>query len=317
MSMQRIDELLKKLEQGGQLPSIETAREMLAQEETEQELRGHICPKCQNKGFYVPLIEDYSDPRFGKSIACDCEIAQANKRRRSAIMIEKLRYKAGSDSGLYRYHPDDLHIDDISKRRLLTLDCLMKARKWSRSQKTALDIAAIFVGTAPNCGIEYNGINKKCFGLFGDKGFGKTLIASAIVNSLEAAGLPAFGIRLVDLIKRVNSVYEKTRAAGSGWDERPEFTASEILDSFINFPILVIDEFEINNVTSSRLDVVESLVNGRYAEGLPTVITTNMDISGIASMWGERVSDRIRDSYWFLKLEGVKLRDTSNEIIIG
>lgn len=315
MSMQRISDLLEKLERGGQLPNIAEARETVANEPVTE---GQVCPKCQNKGFYIPLLEDYTDPRFGKSIACDCEVAQANKRRRSAIMIEKLRYKAGSDSrGLYRYHPDDLHIADLSKRRFLTLDCLMNARKWSNSQKTALDIAAIFVGTAPNCGIEYNGINKKCFGLFGDKGYGKTLIASAIVNSLEADGLPAFGIRLVDLIKRVNSVYEKTRAAGSGYDERPEFTAAEILDAFINFPILVIDEFEINNVTSSRLDVVESLVNGRYAEGLPTVITTNMDISGIAAMWGERVADRIRDSYWFLKLEGIKLRDASNEIVIG
>jgi DNA replication protein DnaC len=311
----KLQDLMQKLEQGGKLPSLAEASKNLAEK---TEISPALCPKCKGNGFYVPAIQDYTDPRFGKPVACDCDAVERNKRRRSAIMIEKLRYKAGADTrGLYRYHPDDLHQDDASKRRPLTLDVLKEARKWSKSQQAAMELASIFVATAPSCSIEYKGVTKKAIGLFGDKGFGKTLIASAVVNSLEAAGQPVFGIRLVDLIKRVNSVYEQTRAANSAYDERPEFTSAEILDAFVNFPILVIDEFEINNVTASRLDVVESLVNGRYAVSLPTFITTNMDVTGISKLWGERVSDRIRDAYWFLKLDGVKLRDTSNEIIIG
>lgn len=314
-NLTKLSELLQKLEQGGQLPSMEVASKTLAESIKETVLR---CPKCLGNGFYTPPIDDSSDPRFGKAVICEeCDAYARNKRRSSAVLIQKLRYKAGMDArGLYRYHPDDLNHADASNRRPLTLDVLMKARKWSASQKAAIDLASLFVESAPACNIEYQGKVKKCIGFFGDKGFGKTLIASAIVNSLEAAGLPAFGIRLVDLIKRVNSVYEQTRAANNHYDERPEFTSAEILDAFINFPILVIDEFELNNVTSSRLDVVESLVNGRYAVSLPTIITTNMDVTGIARMWGERVADRIRDAYWFLKLDGLKLRDVSNEIVI-
>lgn len=310
----KLSDLLQKLERGGQLPSIEDAKQKLAESAEEKPA---VCPKCLGNGFFTPKIDDYTDPRFGKVVVCEeCDAHERNKRRRSAVMIERLRYTAGVDTrGLYRYHPDDLHQAE-GNRRPLTLASLKKARQWSDSQKAALNLASIFVNTAPAVSIDYNGTIKKCIGLFGDKGFGKTLIASAVVNSLEAAGLPVFGIRLVDLIKRVNSVYEQTRAAGNSFDERPEFTSAQILDAFINFPILVVDEFEINNVTSSRLDVVESLVNGRYAEGLPTLITTNMDVSGIGKMWGERVADRIRDAYWFLRLDGLKLRDTSNEIVI-
>jgi DNA replication protein DnaC len=311
--MKTLQESIREAQEGGQLPTANkldyeiTKPDYWAERQVSVGQESKNCDKCDGKGvvkYDVPL----DHPHFGKLFPCpeNCEAVSSNRNRRAAVMIEKLRYKAGSEiTGLYRHHPDDRA--KAGQKRSLSLTSLRGFGE--ASQKTAWELCNQFAETAPNVSIAHNGMAKNSLVLYGDKGFGKTLLASAVVNTLEAKGVPVFGARLFDIVKRVNSVYEKTRAANTGYDDRPEFTSSEILAAFASFPVLVIDEFELNNVTDSRMDIVEELINARYVAGLSTLITTNLDQAGIRNKWNARIADRIIDSYWFFKVAGVKLRD--------
>jgi DNA replication protein DnaC len=309
--MKDLSELLKKAQETGVLPKaasyeIEKPEYWTERGAVESPAKAN-CPSCGGLGV-IKYDVPPDHPRFGKFFPCpksDCEAFAKTRINRARLLIDKLRYKAGDMNGLYKYHPEDRHKE--GEKRILDLNSIEGFGE--SSQKNAWGLCKQFADTAPEVSIAHNGMAKNSLVLYGERGYGKTLLASAVANTLEAAGVPVFGARLYDIVKRVNSVYEKTRSANTGYDDRPEFTSSEILSAFSSFPVLVIDEFELNNITDSRMDIVEELVNARYVAGLSTLITTNLDQAGIRSKWNARVADRIIDSYWFFRVAGVKLRE--------
>ena len=262
------------------------------------------CDVCQDMGFVRKILPPHH-PQFGKLFECPatCEAVQNNAAHRSQVMIDELAKKAGHNHGLYLSHPYDRNED-------LTIPSIYHIFQDSHSQKTAYSIVRQILVSLRETGevaLHHDNLVKHSLVLYGDKGYGKTLLASALVNSLVEHHIPAFGARLSYIIKRINDVYQETN---------PQYTASQILYAFASFPVLVIDEFEMNNITASRADIVEELINARYVRKLPTILTTNLDQAGISKKWSGRVADRIIDSFWFYKVAGEKLRHTSSEIQI-
>jgi DNA replication protein DnaC len=77
---------------------------------------------------------------------------------------------------------------------------------------------------------------------------------------------------------------------------------------------LVIDDLgaEYLDVKGHLLSQVDALFDERYANRLPTVITTNLDVVGFKSRYGERVSDRLRESGVFKLVGGKSMRRRSS-----
>lgn len=277
----------------------------------EQYVADYTCAACKDQGqvkYDVPV----EHPDFGKLHPCpnDCTAVRGIRASRAMKQLELLRKKAGdpdNKEGLYRHYPGQPGMR-------LTLSGIQALYSDSQSQRLAYDMASDFVDTAPDVQINANGINRHSLLLHGAKGYGKTLLASAIINSLEDRGVAVWGGRLLTIAKRVYDVFQKTKRADSSYGSYPEFTDSDIRKAFCHFPILIIDELELNNVTNARMELVEELINTRYTEGLPTLITTNLDTEGLRRMWGGRVADRLQDAYWFCEVGGVKLRDTDSQI---
>lgn len=73
-------------------------------------------------------------------------------------------------------------------------------------------------------------------------------------------------------------------------------------------PELVIDDLgvEFADKSGSFLATLDEVVNCRYGNELPTLITTNLDAAAFKSRYGERIADRIRQSGRFANVSAAK-----------
>lgn len=101
--------------------------------------------------------------------------------------------------------------------------------------------------------------------LWGDVGTGKSFLAACIANALLEKGVPVLMTNFSKILNQMGAMYS---------DERYRYIAS-----FNRFSLLIIDDLGIERNTEYALEQVYAVVDERYKEGLPLIITTNLTIS--------------------------------------
>ncbi len=118
--------------------------------------------------------------------------------------------------------------------------------------------------------------------LSGPVGVGKTHLAVAIAQyAIEQHSLPAYFAAVPDLMDHLRSSFSPT--SEEGYDERFEEIRTAAL--------LVLDDLGTENATPWAQEKLYQIINHRYVDRLPTVITTNVDLRKI----DERISSRMLD----------------------
>lgn len=145
---------------------------------------------------------------------------------------------------------------------------------------------------------------KNCIVLFGAVGMGKTGLMAACANEIMARGGSVLYCRVVDVIEAYQSRY--------GHEDYP--TATDVLNDFKTAPLLFLDEFEVINDKPDRLEKIETIIDARRANYLPTFITTNLDQERFRLAWGDRTADRVINMAHWISVEGVKLRQTESPL---
>lgn len=121
--------------------------------------------------------------------------------------------------------------------------------------------------------------------LVGSVGTGKTCLASAISNELEARGfsvvfLTAFGFN--DACRRYHTSFEPSR--------------SETLDALLDADLLVIDDLGTESILRNvTLEYLYTVVSERMNARRHTLITTNLSPAALADRYGERIASRLFD----------------------
>lgn len=193
-----------------------------------------------------------SDPNFGQLVRCTCQTdSDAAKRWKLA------RELSGLDG-------------DLAEHRLSSF---RRREDEDESFGEAVDTCAAWA-QAPHGWLL----------LTGNPGTGKTHLAAAIVNRvLVLGGRPVFCVvpRLVAMLRRSQGEADRERR------DRDDSRWDALLDA----AVLVIDDLGAERSTPFAVEQLYDLINWRYNQRAPTVITTNCRLEDMDG----RIASRLRD----------------------
>lgn len=119
--------------------------------------------------------------------------------------------------------------------------------------------------------------------LQGSYGCGKTHLAAAIANFTVSLGVPTLFITVPDLLDSLRFAYQD-----------PEATFEERFEEIRQAPLLIMDDFGTQNATPWAQEKLFQIINYRYTNHLPLVVTTNLPLNQIEG----RISSRLDDRDW-------------------
>lgn len=122
----------------------------------------------------------------------------------------------------------------------------------------------------------------------GDVGTGKTHLAAAIANFLIKREVPTIFATMADFLQRIRE----------GFDD-----GSNVLKELQTVPFLVIDDLGKENESRWVAEQVYQIINPRYENNLPTVITTQFTGKVLRAKLDSAVVSRLTESYFPIKIE--------------
>jgi DNA replication protein DnaC len=135
-------------------------------------------------------------------------------------------------------------------------------------------------------------INKKGLYIYGGVGTGKTHIAYAIKRRYDELRQPNLFWNMTELIDEIRSDFNR---------KEKEFTGENVLDYQ---HLLFLDDIGAEKPTEWVEEKIYLIVNRRYNDMLPTIFTSNLNISELSDRIGDRIASRIVEMCEIINLEG-------------
>jgi DNA replication protein DnaC len=117
--------------------------------------------------------------------------------------------------------------------------------------------------------------------LVGPSGSGKTHIAAAIANRCIERGTPALFVVVPDLLDHLRAAYKPDS----------DLTYDQLFEQVRNAPVLVLDDLGTQSATSWAQEKLFQIINHRFNARLPTVITSNLELSKMDDRLRTRLGD--------------------------
>lgn len=116
---------------------------------------------------------------------------------------------------------------------------------------------------------------------------GKTHLAVAVVRTWIARGVPAKFIFVPDLLDWLKEAYEHK-------DEPGALSFSARMHVLQTTPLLVLDDLGTEKPTAWATERLDTIINHRYANHLPLMVTTNKPIDNLPGDDEGRIGSRLR-----------------------
>jgi DNA replication protein DnaC len=123
--------------------------------------------------------------------------------------------------------------------------------------------------------------------LQGGYGCGKTHLAAAIANFAVSMGVPTLFLTVPDLLDSLRFAYND-----------PAATFEERFNEIRSAPLLVMDDFGTQNATEWAQEKLFQIINYRYINQLPLVLTTNLMLEEIEG----RIRSRLEHPEWVSRI---------------
>lgn len=210
------------------------------------------CPVCGGIG-YVRRDVPLDHPDFGRLFPCGCRASELRARRLQALRV------MSNLERLERFTFETFRPEGhgISPDRQANL-----RRVFERAQAYARRPEGWLV-------------------LRGGYGCGKTHLAVAIANACVEYGLPVLFITVPDLLDYLRGAFAPN--SPQTYDERFEEIRSA--------PLLILDDLGTEQGTPWAMEKLFQLLNFRYMNRLPTVITTNHELEELEPRLRSRLAD--------------------------
>ncbi len=211
------------------------------------------CPICHGVGYVYYNVPE-SDPNFGNIHVCECSAAKALTERKENMFTM---------SNLQAYREKTFDNFDPRGRAGLREDQMA-------SLQYALNQALLFARN-----------RDKWLLLMGVYGCGKTHLAAAVANDAISLGIPTLFTTVPDLLDWLRYTYGQA-----------EETFEQRFERIRNIDLLVLDDLGTQNATDWSKEKLFQIINYRYANQLPTVLTTNQSLEDMEGRVRSRLEDR-------------------------
>jgi len=210
------------------------------------------CPHCHGAG-YLRRDLPVGHPDFGKLEICTCR--QADVRRAVRERLFSLS-----------------HLDELQHLTFGTFE--------PRGRLGMGEWQADLLEVAYNTACKYAASLHGWLLLQGGYGCGKTHLAAAIANFTVNLGVPTLFLTVPDLLDLLRFSFDNE-----------DTTFEERFEEIRNAPLLVLDDFGTQNATAWAQEKLFQIINFRYINRLPLVVTTNAPLDEIE----ERIRSRLKD----------------------
>lgn len=210
------------------------------------------CPICKGAGFVIRAV-DPADPTETVMAACQCRVKRFEKAGKSARLI------SANLAGYEHMTFESFIVEGRGQLRPEQMTNLAYAR----------DCALRFAEN-PSDWLLYTG----------RFGTGKTHLAAAIANRVLESGNEVIFQPVPDLLDQLRMGYGSTTES---YEDR--------FARFRTVPLLILDDLGAQSPTPWAEEKLYQIVNYRYVNKLPTVVTSNVNMRE----WDGRIASRLRD----------------------
>jgi DNA replication protein DnaC len=211
------------------------------------------CPICKGTG-YVRYDHPVGHPDFGKLQVCTCR----------QLQLDRFAY-----SKLFAHS----QLDELNHLTFENFE--------PRGKGTYAPVLSDTIEQAYEAARQYATQLNGWLLLQGGYGCGKTHLAAAIANFVVELGIPTLFVTAPDLLDLLRFSFND-----------PETTFEQRFKDFREVRLLVLDDFGTHNATPWAQEKFFQILNHRYINKLPLVITTNQDLDEIDA----RIRSRLQDT---------------------
>lgn len=139
-------------------------------------------------------------------------------------------------------------------------------------------------------------VNSESILMFGKTGLGKTHLSLAIADTVLKKGYSVIYDSAINILRRI---------------EREHFSrehSDEMIDLVMDCDLLILDDLGTEYETPFYASTIYNIINTRLNSGKPSIISTNLDYSGIRRRYDERVVSRITAVYTCMEFKGEDVR---------
>ncbi len=131
--------------------------------------------------------------------------------------------------------------------------------------------------------------------MWGTPGSGKTHLAVSILREVVRRGGSALFVTVPELLLEIRNSF--SRSEGTAEDE--------IISRYCAVPLLILDDLGAEKTTEYSITTLYLIIDRRYREEMPTVVTTNLSPPQIEHELGARIASRLAG----MRIGEIKLPD--------
>ena len=236
----------------------------------------YTCEKCQDTG----VIEDYDHEKnvsYGSKY-CECYLDVLKKYATNELTRSTPLELSNFDDFSLDYYPKTKVNGETPYSEMA--DVFNSCKKYAENFDT--DSASLY--------------------FYGRTGLGKTHLSLAIANEVIKKG---YNVLYGSVINFLNKM-EKEKF---GRVESPIDTEELLIDA----DLLILDDLGAEFSTAYTVSALYNIINSRVARGVPTIISSNLDLEELKSRYPESIASRIIGTYATVNFIGKDVRQLMSE----